>query len=121
MAFTFSTTSEAAVKQAGANVNATIITDDAQLIIWSDQAEADICDQARYNCVSNFSSLTSYGRLILSEIHDAKVAQNIIDYEPEAIGTIGASLRMNFLQNRIAQGMKKIDDGKIKKYLTIPS
>lgn len=121
MAFTFSTTSQAAIKTAGANVNATIVADAAQLIIWSDQIEADICNQARYDCVSNFSSLTSYGRLILGKIHDAQLAQYIINYEPEAIGTIGATLRLNFLQNTISQGMNKIDDSKIKSYLTIPS
>lgn len=121
MAFTFSSTSQAAIKTAGANVNATIIGDAAQLIIWSDQIEAEICDQARFDCVSGFSSITSYGRLILAEIHDAKLAQYIIAYEPESIGTIGASIRLNFLQNVVAQGMSKIDDSHIKKYLSITS
>lgn len=120
MAFTF-TTSGAAIKTAGANVNATIVADADQLENWSDQIEHDICAQARYDCVTNYSSLTPVGKEILGQIEEARIAQYIISYEPEAIGTIGATLRLNFLQNIIAQGMNKIDDGKIKKYLTIPS
>lgn len=120
MSFTFST-SGAGIKTAGANVNASIVLDAAQLNDWSDQIEADICDQARYDCVSNYSSITSYGRMILGKIHDAQLAQYIINYQPEAIGLTGASLRLNFLQNVVAQGMNKIEDGKIKSYLAISS
>ena len=120
MAFTF-TTSGAAIKTAGVNVNATIVLDADQLDDWSEKIEDDICDTARYDCITNYAGLTTNGKKVLGEIEDAMIAQLIIIYEPEAIGTIGASLRLNFLQNRLAQGMKKIDDGKIKKYLTIPS
>lgn len=120
MAFTF-TTSGGAIKTAGANVNATIVADSAQLDNWSDQIEHDICVQARYDCITNYASLTASGKEILGKIEDAQIAQYIINYEPEAIGILGASLRLNFLQNIIAQGMNKIDDGKIKKYLAIPS
>lgn len=120
MAFTF-TTSQACINAAGANANATIILDVTQLDDWSDKIENDICATARYDCITNYASLTTNGKQILGEIEDAKLGQKIINYEPEAIGTTGAALRINFLQNQLAQGMKKIDDGKIKKYLTIPS
>lgn len=120
MSFTLST-SAAAIKTAGANVNSTIVLDVAQLNTWSDEAEGEICGVARYDVVTNFSSLTSYGRAILSQIHDCKVAQKIINYEPEAIGTIGASLRLNYLQTQISNGISNIDDGKIKSYLNIKS
>jgi len=120
MAFTF-TTSGACIKTAGVNVNATIILDVTQLEDWSDKAESDICAEARYDCITNYATLTANGKNILGKIEDAMVAQKIIGYEPEAIGTIGASLRWNMLQNDVAQGMNKINDGKIKKYLAIPS
>lgn len=120
MAFTF-TSSGAAIKTAGASVNSTIVLDGTQLDNWSDQIEQDICAEARYDCIANYASLTASGKQILGQIEEAKIAQYIINYEPEAIGTTGAALRLNFLQNAIAQGMKKIDDGKIKKYLAIPS
>lgn len=120
MSFTFST-SFACIKTAGANVNSTITDDITQLQNWSDDSEADICNQARYDCVTNYSNLTSYGKQILGKIHSAQVAQYIINYEPEEIGLTGAGLRLNFLQNVIAQGMNKIDDGKIKSYLKLQS
>lgn len=120
MAFTF-TTSGAAIKTAGANVNSTIVGDAAQLENWSDQIEQEICATTRYDCITNYASLTASGKELLGQIEEAKLAQYIINYEPEAIGTIGASLRFNFLQNVLSQGMTKIDDGKIKKYLAIPS
>lgn len=120
MAFAF-TTSGAVKKAAGANVNSTIIADGDQLDDWSDKIENEICAVARYDCITNYASLTTNGKQILGEIEDAKIAQKIINYEPEAIGTIGATLRLNFLQNQLSQGMRMIDDGKIKKYLKIPS
>lgn len=120
MAFTF-TTSGASIKTAGANVNATITADVAQLENWSDQIEHEICAQSRYDCITNYTSLTASGKEILGQIEEAKIAQYIINYEPEVVGTIGATLRLNFLQNVISQGMNKIDDGKIKSYLAIPS
>lgn len=114
-------TSASAIKTAGANVNATITADVAQLLIWANQIEQEMCSEARYDLVTNYASFTTQGQKLLDQILEAKLAQYIINYEPEAIGTIGASLRLNFLQNVVSQGMNKINDGKIKKYLAIPS
>ena len=114
-------TSASAVKTAGANINATIAVDATQILIWANQVEDELCATARYDVVTNYGSLTTQGKKILDQIVDAKVAQYLINYQPEAIGTIGASLRLNFLQNVISQGMNKINDGKIKSYLVIPS
>jgi hypothetical protein len=120
MAFTF-TTSGAAIKTAGANVNASIVLDVTQLEDWSDKIENELCSVARYDCISNYTGLTTNGKEILGQIEDAKIAQLIINYEPEAIGTIGATLRLNLLQNIISQGVSNIEDGKIKSYLAISS
>lgn len=120
MSFTF-TSSGACIKTAGANVNASIVLDVTQLENWSDQIENDICNQARYDCITHYETLTASGKQILGQIEEARLAQYIISYQPEAIGLTGAALRLNFLQNVLAQGMNKIDDGKIKSYLKIAS
>lgn len=120
MAFTF-TSSGAAIKTAGANVSATITADATQLDNWSDQIEQEICAQARYDCITNYSSITGSGKELLGQIEEAKIAQYINSYDPDAIGLSSVSFRMNFFQNIIAQGMNKINDGKIKKYLAITS
>lgn len=118
MSFTLHTLS-GALACAGANTNATITADTTTLNLWSDEAEAMICDVARYNLVDNYSSLTSYGKIILSSVCDGYVGQKIINYQPESIGLIGATLRLNLLQTKIEEGVNLIKDEKIKTYLQI--
>lgn len=121
MSFTIHT-SGGAIATAGTNVNSDIVdwaTSQTELEAWSDQAESRICSTARYDVVTNYSDLTTKGKEILSEIADAMVAQKIINYEPEAIGLTGASLRLNLLQSIISDGLSKIDNDKIKTYLKI--
>ena len=120
MSFTLHT-SGSAKATAGANTNATILADATQLETWSDEAEAFVCNAARYDVVTNYTSLTSKGKIILGSVCDAYVAQKIINYEPEAIGLTGAALRLNLLQTQIQQGLSQIDNDKIKSYLTIES
>jgi len=114
-------TSGSAIATAGANVNSTITASGSTLALWSDEAESFVSNAARYDVVTNYNSLTSEGKEILRSICDAYVAQKIINYEPEAIGTIGAALRLNFLQTQIQQGISQIENDKIKSYLKIDS
>jgi hypothetical protein len=117
MSFTLHT-SGSAKATAGANVNSTITADATTLGLWSDEAEALVCNASRYDVVTNYASLTANGKTILRSICDAYVAQKIINYEPEAIGTIGAALRLNLLQTQLSQGLSQIESDKIKSYLT---
>lgn len=125
MAYTLHTAQAAgAIATAGANVNSTIASwasSQTELEKWSDEIEAICCDAARYDLVTNYASLTASGKIILSSICDAYVAMKIIAYEPEAIGTISASLRLNVLQNQISQGLSLIGNDNIKTYLAISS
>jgi hypothetical protein len=114
-------TSGGAIATAGANVNSIITASGSTLALWSNEAEAFVSNAARYDVVTNYGSITAYGKIILNSICDAYVAQKIINYEPEAIGTIGASLRLNFLQTQIQQGLAQIENDKIKSYLTLNS
>lgn len=114
-------TAASAVKTAGANVNSTIVADSAQLLIWANQAEDELCDICRYDVIANYGSLTTNGKKILDKIVEAKIAQYIILYQPEAIGLQGAALRFNMLQQFISNAVSNVEDGKIKNYLTIPS
>ena len=116
-------TSGSAIATAGANVNSSIISYtgvyDDYLDQWSDEAEAICCNEARMDLVTNYASLTEKGKEILGSICDAYVAQKIIGYEPEAIGTIGAALRLNILENQMRRGLNQIKDDKVKTYLSI--
>lgn len=120
MAFTLCT-SGAAKNKAGANVNTTIIASGAALDNWSDEAESIAADIARYDVVTNFASLTTVGKEVLQEFTSSYIAQKIIGYEPEAIGTSTATLRLNILENNINTAKNIIKEDKNKTYLGIES
>lgn len=116
MSWTFCT-SGAAIAKAGINVNSTIAASGAALATWCDDAEALINNTARVDLVTDYANLTTNGKKILGAIAASYIAQQIINYEPEAIGIGGASLRLNILENNIQQGLKQIEEDKIKTYL----
>lgn len=120
MSWTFCT-SGAAVYKAGANVNSTVTASGAYLVNLSDEIESIICDVTRYDCITNYASLTANGKQLLASIATAYIASHIINYEPEAIGTTGAALRLNVLYNEISRGFKQLEDKNIKTYLGISS
>ena len=114
-------TSGAAISKAGANVNSTIVASGATLANWSDEAESIACDLARSDVVTNFGTLTSNGKQVLQEFCSSHIAQKIIGYEPEAIGSSVATLRLNILENNINSAKSILIDDKNKSYLGIES
>jgi len=115
-------TSGAAIDTAGANTNTTIVNYGSSkdtLDKWSDEAESLVCNECDYDVITNYASLTSSGKEILSTICCAYIAQKIIGYEPESIGVNGAALRLNLLQTHLSKGLAQIKDSNIKAYLTI--
>lgn len=112
-------TSGAALNKAGANVNTTIAASGAALANWSDEAEALACSVARYDVVTNFGSLNTQGKQILQELCSSHIAQKIIGYQPEALGSSSANLRLNILENNINTSKSLIKEDKNKTYLNI--
>lgn len=112
-------TSGAAISKAGANVNAVIVASGSTLGNWSDEAENLACSIARSDVVTNFASLTTNGKQILQQFCASTIAQQIIGYEPEAIGSATATLRLNILENNINSAKSLIKDDKNKTYLGI--
>jgi len=118
MAFTLCTSGDAKNK-AGANVNTTVTASGAMLDSWSEEAESMASSIARYDVVTNFGSLTAEGKEIFKDFTSSHIAQKIINYEPEAIGTNTATLRLNILENNIATIKGLIKEDKNKTYLNI--
>jgi len=118
MVWTLST-SGSAIESAGANVNSTIAASGSALGQWSSEAESMCCNECDYDVVTNYGSLTAQGKTILASICSSYIGQKIIGYEPEAIGTTGATLRLNLLQTNMGKGLSQIKDSSIKAYLTI--
>ena len=80
MSFTFCT-SGAMVRKAGLNANSTITASGSALSEWSSHAEALICNNTRYNFISNYSSLTSGIKEILGDVASSLGAMQIINYD----------------------------------------
>ena len=112
-------TSGAAIAKAGVNVNSVIIASGATLANWSDEAEAFACSIARADVVTGFAGYSANGKQVLQDLSSSHIAQKIILYEPEAIGNNTATLRLNILNNNIANVMKQIKEDKNKTYLGI--
>jgi len=110
-------TSGGAIATAGANTNTDVNTSGSILAKWSNEAESFVCNTARVDFINDYGNLKDAGKYILASICDAYVAQKIINYEPAAIGTTEATLRLNFLQTQIAQGLNQIEGDKVKTYL----
>ena len=109
--------SGAAINKAGANANSTITADASTLDSWSDEVEDYLCVLARYDLITNYDSLTAKGKEILQQYETAAIAQNIINYEPEAIGRQGATLRLNILENQKTEVKVLLKDDKFRTYL----
>jgi len=112
-------TSGAAIAKAGANVNTTIIASGTTLANWSDEAEAYACGLARFNVVGGFASLTTNGKQVFQDLTSNLIAQKIIGYQPEALGSSSAATRTNILENNIQRIVKIITEDKNKTYLAI--
>lgn len=112
-------TSGAAIVKAGANANTTIIASGAALLNWSNEAESYICDVARYDVVTNLTSLTTQGKEILQLLASSLIAQQIIGYDMSGYFSRQAETMLDILQSRIDKVEKLIGEDKIKTYLEI--
>ena len=112
-------TSGAAIAKAGANVNTTIIASGTVLANWSDEAESLACSIARSNVVGNYSSLTANGKQVFQILCTNYIAEQIIGYQPEALGSSSAATRINVLENNIVKVSNVIKEDKNKTYLGI--
>ena len=112
-------TSGSAIAKAGVNANSTITASGSTLQRWADEAEAAACNIARFDVVTNFTSLTANGRQIFEQYCSAHVGQAIINYDPDVIGRSTAVVRVNILDLQKKEAEKIIKEDKQKTYLNI--
>jgi len=120
MSWTF-TSSGAVLGKAGKNAQAivdAISTSRATLLGWTDEIDATISDTARIDLVSNYGSLDSTGKNILGSIVSAFVAQKIINYDMDSIGSSRkVETMLDVLENDVRRGLTLIKEDNVKKYL----
>jgi len=76
------TTSGAAISEAGAGANSTIIASSATLAKWSDEAEGELNTDTRYDWVANIGSVSANYKPILSQAISVAVGNKILKYDP---------------------------------------
>jgi len=116
MTWTFCTSGQAIAK-AGANISTAISQSGQILADWNDEAESVICDIARVDLVTKYSSLTTNGKVILGDLCSSLMAQQIIRHETDNIGLNSSITRLNVLENNIRRNIGLIEDDKVKTYL----
>ncbi len=104
-----------AISKAG--LNATIIA--ANLDEYSDEAEGMASALARYDVVTNWTNLTAQGKNTFANFVSSWIAQQIINYDQDAIGRVVANLRLNVLENNINTAKQIITDKNMRTYLGI--
>ncbi len=108
MAFTY-TTSGAAVRKAGKNVNTTISVSGAALDDWSDQSEGSIDVQSERLFLANYGSLNSAVKQELDNVTSSMIAMNLIGYDlPAYPGSSGRTL-LDINDDIINRGLRALD------------
>lgn len=112
MSFTICT-SEAIVRKAGYWVNSTAAASNALLIQLSDEAEDHLNCIARYDIVSNYSTLTTNAKKICQQFVSDYAGLNLIAYDSSGFPTqIQAQTAMDFLRDRTEQVKAMLSDNR---------
>lgn len=116
-------TSGSAILKASVNANANIIS---YLGVYrtyidklSDIAENDACTLARSDVITNYTSLTTNGKQVLAKFCEAHIAENLVNYDPDAIGRSTATAILNVLYTQKQEAIKVLTEDKNKTYLGI--
>ena len=114
MTETFCTSGSVKLK---AGANAATLTS-AQYTDLINEAEDILCNIARVDLVTKYSSLTTNGKKILQAVASSMAAQKVISYNMAVFTSRGEAVQMlNVLQDEINRGIALIKDDKQKTYL----
>lgn len=119
MSFNF-TTSTIAIKRAGRFANATITADTTQLNALSDYHEGVICAVTGYDFVTNYASLSSVIKTILSDTASMMVAMDIILYSMgDYTSSIEATTIIDVFTDRVTRNMEVLKTTQTKALLGV--
>jgi len=110
MSWTLST-SGAAILKAGANANATIIASAASLATWSDEAEGTLSTMTRKDWVTDYSTIKTNFKPILSDVVSDMVAMKIINYDMSGYTSrTEAQTMLDFLDDNVNAMVKILNE-----------
>ena len=119
MVFTLCTSGQAVVK-AGANVSSTIATSGQFLLDLSNESESVISSVAAQDVVTDFSTFTSEGKLILQRLCSNMIAFDLVSYDSKGFNsTRDFETKLDALQSNIDKDTRLIKDDILKSYLGV--
>ena len=105
MSYTFCT-SQAIVWKAGANLNSSIITSNAVIQKFSDDAEGYVNVATRYDWTANSGAIGTNLRPMIAKTVSALAAISLLNYDMESVGRNEAQARINVLFNEYKEGIQ---------------
>jgi len=101
------TTSGAAIIKAGKYINSVIKLDEANLALWSDQAEATLKVMTRKDWVADYASVDANSKAILSNVVSSMIAKRIIGYDMSGYPSLNEATSMvDILHDEIKAGIE---------------
>ena len=98
-------TSGAAMFKAGKNANIS----GAALADWSDQAEAFICTDSRYDWITNYSSIKSTFKPALADLASDIIASKIVNFDMSNYTNVReATTVLDVLRDNIERALKNL-------------
>ena len=113
-------TSGSAVEKAGANVSSDIRLSGSALENFSNETESYISDIAHNDVVTNFSSFTTQGKLILQRLSSNLIAFEMVAFDDSSFNSQRSfETKLDTLQNNIDKDTRLIADDNTRTYLKI--
>ena len=104
------TTSGACINKAGYGANASVIASTAIMAEFSDMAEAEISTLTRKDWVTDYSSVKTNFKKVLSDLASDLVAMKIIEYDMRGFSQRRAETMLDVLRDSIARKMTALQN-----------
>lgn len=105
------------VKKAGANASTTA-TAEAYTNVFIKEAEGFVCTQARYDLVTNYSSISAIGKEILRDIVSSLAAVKAINYDMSGFTSrTEAQVMLDANYNTAVEGINLLRDEKYRAFI----
>lgn len=115
-------TSGQAIAKAGNDVNSDIKASGQTLADWSEEVESVLSDIAATDVVTDFSTYTTQGKLLLQRLSSSMIAQQMARFDLSGYSVMReAETIMDSLENDIDRDTKLLKDDDVKGHLGITS
>lgn len=104
------------IKKSGVNANSTA-TAEAWTNVAIPMAEGFISAQARYDYVTNYSSISTIGKAFLKDLCSSLTALKVIGFDMSAIGITEAQTLLDMNYTIVTEGINLLRDDKFREFV----